>query len=79
MNAKINALTQVGVQAHSYFDLKDQTEEQRQRLVQSMKEAKKLDATQEKIAEATITQIGDKTHRLSRQRVAQILQEGSDG
>lgn len=85
MNVKQAALDRVSLQAHEYFDLQIQTERQRQRLVNAIKDAAALDNTQQKIADQTVTAFplvvvdgGPLVKKISRQRVAQIIQEKPD-
>lgn len=80
MNPKQNALDRVTLQAGDYFNKQVETERQRQRLVEAIKDANKVDVTQQKIADACVTELPlldgtIVTKKISRQRVAQIIQE----
>lgn len=71
MNVKANALDLVRVNATLYFESQDEAKRNHSRLVEVVKSAKQDGgATQQEIADACA--VGE--HKLSRQRIAQLLQ-----
>lgn len=71
MNAMSNALESVRVNAELYYESQDETRRNHRRLVETVKHAKESGATQQQIADVCSTD----GHRLSRQRIAQLLRE----
>lgn len=71
MNVKYNALETVRVNAELYFEAVDEAKRNHQRLIETVKQAKEGGATQQEIADVCAV----RGHRLSRQRIAQLLQD----
>jgi hypothetical protein len=76
MNLRVNALEDVRLQAETYFEDVARTQESRRRLIKSIKKAREANATQQAITDACYV---DDKRKLSRQRIAQLEKEKSDG
>lgn len=72
---KFNALDAVYEAAEYYRESQQGTARARERFVDSIMEAKKAKATQEEIAERCVIEADNPHQHLSRQRVAQFINE----
>lgn len=75
MNEKEVALEAVGEAAEDYRESQDATGRARERFIDSIIDAKDSKATQQEIAQRCVLESDDPSRHLSRQRVAQFINE----